>query len=400
MPLTHWDLSGLPPAAARAELGLRADELQGSLHLGDGPILRVAYFDFGAGAPGRLLWTIHHLVVDGVSWRILLEDLQLAYGALEAGEAVGLAAGTTSYGAWAQGLVAAAGALEEGEGAYWRDLAGAPAPAPLPLDGDGGADLAAEAETVTFELGAEATRQLLQEVPGAYNTRVDDALLAAVARAFAGWTGEASLLLDLEGHGREDLVPGADLSRTVGWFTSIYPVLLQLGPAGSPGDDLRRTKECLRSTPGKGVGFGVLRYLGSEGMRGALAAAPRPQVAFNYLGQLDQVLDAAAWLRPAGEPGGRGSAAVNGRSHLLEINGQVLGGRLSLEWTFSRAGFRRSTVEALAAACGSALEGLIEHCRAEEAGGYTPSDFPEMDLSQEDLDELMDELGATLEERS
>src|SRR6185369_7173703 len=159
---------------------------------------------------------------------------------------------------------------------------------PLPVVRTNGARLVntentvASARQLVAELDEETTRALLQDVPAAYHTQINDALLTALAQAFAGWTREPRLLLDLEGHGREE-VDGADLSRTVGWLTAIYPVVLELERRDRPpGDALKSIKEQLRAVPRKGLGYGLLRYLGDEATAAALAALPAPQVAFNY----------------------------------------------------------------------------------------------------------------------
>jgi amino acid adenylation domain-containing protein/non-ribosomal peptide synthase protein (TIGR01720 family) len=376
VPLHLEDLSALPSADAAREMEAACGRLQASMDLEAGPLFRAALFDLGA-AGQRLLLAIHHLAVDGVSWRVLLEDLEAALDAAEAGAAPGFSPKTTSYRRWAVRLAEhAASAAMAAEAAYWAAAVPADAPA-LPVDHSGGDNRVETAGVVTAELDEGDTRALLQEVPPVYRTRVDEALLAALARAFGRWTGEDRLLVDLEGHGREDLFSDVDLTRTVGWFTSIYPVLLDLRGAPGEGDALRAVKEQLRAVPGRGVGYGILRWLSPDaGVRASLRALPAPQVAFHYLGQADSSVSGEAAFARAPEPTGptshpRGSR----RAHLLEVNALVEGGRLRCSWAFNEGVHRRETVERLARGFITELRALVEHCRDDGAGGYTPSDF-------------------------
>ncbi|HYY15783.1 MAG TPA: condensation domain-containing protein, partial [Gammaproteobacteria bacterium] len=212
------------------------------------------------------------------------------------------------------------------------------------------------------------------------------------------WTGAGSLLLDLEGHGREELFAEVDLSRTVGWFTSLFPVRLELG-GEEPGEALKAVKEQLRRIPNKGLGYGVLRYLHPETqVRAALQALPAAEVSFNYLGQLDQTLSESSLFRPARESSGPPQSPLGRRPHLLEVNGWVAEGRLHLQWSYSERVHRRATVERLAQGFLEALEALIVHCQSPEAGGYTLSDFPLAQLDQDELDKAFEEVEFEFEE--
>ena len=212
-------------------------------------------------------------------------------------------------------------------------------------------------------------------MPQAYNTQINDALLTALLLAVARWTGGRSILVDLEGHGREELFDDLDLTRTVGWFTSMYPVLLELSGAG-PGEALTAVKERLRAIPGRGVGYGLLRYLrGDADLAARLCALPRADVAFNYLGQLDQAVPEDAGLSMARESAGRSRSPRGARTHLLDIVARVLGGRLQTTFTFSEGVHRRETIEAFGEGFQASLRSIIAHCEAPDAGGYTPSDF-------------------------
>ncbi len=387
------DLSNLTQAEQSKAIELKADEIQRSLNLADGPLLRVVLFNLGKSSPGRLLIVIHHLAVDGISWRILLEDLAGAYKQLDSGNNIELPAKTTSFKDWAIRLQDYACAQElHSELDYWLHSRSF-AVAPLPLDSPAVAseNTVGSSQIVSISLSREQTRTLLQDVPGAYNTQINDVLLTALVQSFAGWTGYDSLLIELEGHGREDLFEDVDLSRTVGWFTSLFPVCLKLGNLHHPGESLKSVKEQLRGIPNRGIGYGILRYLNPD-INKKLEGVAQAQVSFNYLGQFDQTHLAPLGWKYAQESSGSIHSSKGQRRHLLNVNGLVIEGRLQMEWKYSEAFHHQATVENLANNYVKVLEAIIDHCLSPEAGGYTPSDFPEVGLSQEALDELLAEI--------
>ncbi|MDG3632425.1 condensation domain-containing protein, partial [Pseudomonas aeruginosa] len=355
------------------------EEAQRSLDLEQGPLLRALLVDMADGSQ-RLLLVIHHLAVDGVSWRILLEDLQRLYADLDAD----LGPRSSSYQAWSRHLHEQAGArLDELD--YWQAQLH-DAPHALPCENPHGALENRHERKLVLTLDAERTRQLLQEAPAAYRTQVNDLLLTALARATCRWSGDASVLVQLEGHGREDLGEAIDLSRTVGWFTSLFP--LRLTPAADLGESLKAIKEQLRGVPDKGVGYGLLRYLAGEEAATRLAALPQPRITFNYLGRFDRQFDGAALLVPATESAGAAQDPCAPLANWLSIEGQVYGGELSLHWSFSREMFAEATVQRLVDDYARELHALIEHCCQEGNVGATPSDFPLATLRQEQLDRL------------
>ncbi|MEM1293317.1 MAG: amino acid adenylation domain-containing protein, partial [Cyanobacteria bacterium P01_H01_bin.162] len=376
----------LPEAIAKT-----ARELQGGFDLATGPLLKVAYFE--VADERRLLLVCHHLAIDGVSWRILLEDLRLVYGQLEQGQPAQLPPKTTSFKQWAERLSASAETVElEAEKSYWQSLLDFPIE-PLPRDFDSDGNRMVIADRVTVSLSEDDTRRLLQEVPRAYSAQINDLLLTALVLAVESWTGTRQLQLELEGHGREDL-PGEwstdiDLTRTVGWFTSLFPVRLDLRGDATLGAALKQVKETLRAVPNGGLGYGIWRYLHSH----PLPATPT-EVRFNYLGQLDQALAADDWFAPASESTAAARSPQDQRTALLEIDGLVSRGQLRLNWTYSTAIHQHATIAHLAEAFLDALRQLIDYClTADEDAGYTPSDFPHMQLSQGELDDLLADLG-------
>ena len=367
-------------------LEVLANEAQRSLNLCDGPLMRALLVTLDDGSQ-RLLLVVHHLVVDGVSWRILFEDLQSVYRQILAGETWQLPARTSAAKVWAQHLQTDAHSAElQAELGYWQQqLQGADAA--LPWDNPNGGLQNKHALTVRTQLDKDLTRQLLQAAPAAYRTQVNDVLLTALARVMVRWTGADSALIQLEGHGREELFYGVDLTRTVGWFTSVFPA--KLSPAAGLGESLKQIKEQLRAIPNKGIGFGALAYLGDEQARKALGKLPVPRLTFNYLGQFDgSFTEADALFVPSSEAGGEELSGEAPLASPLALNGQVYGGELHLDWTFSGEMFCEASIQRLADDYAQELSALIAHCCQSGNHGVTPSDFPLAHLSQQQLDAL------------
>ncbi|MFI9050850.1 amino acid adenylation domain-containing protein [Streptomyces sp. NPDC053427] len=379
----HTDLTGLPSTARPAERDRLVAEAQRGLNLTEGPLLRALSFALGAADGSQLVLVTHHLVVDAVSWRVLLEDLVTAYGQVSSGAPVDLGPKTTPFLEWASRLRehAEGGGFDE-ELAYWSAV-GEDVPTALPVqEGTPG-----ELRIRSAELSAEATRKLLQRVPAAYRTRVNEVLLAVLGRVLGEWTGQQRVLVDVEGHGREEIFEGVDLSRTVGWFTTVFPVELP-GEAAAGWDVLvKSVKENLRSVPDRGLGHGALRHL-----TGALPARS-PQVSFNYLGQFDTAGGSAdsegALFRETGFVQDGDTSPLDGRAYGLDVVGRVADGRLVMEWGWADGVFAEETVDRLASGFMSALEEFLAHCETPEAGGCTPSDFPLSGLDQAGVDRVV-----------
>ncbi|WP_331710117.1 condensation domain-containing protein, partial [Methylomonas koyamae] len=353
-----------------------ANQAQRSLDLQNGPLLRAVSIRVADGSQ-RLLLVVHHLVVDGVSWRILLEDLQALYNGNQA-----LPAKTVSFKQWTQRLqdYAASVALNR-QLSYWLALAEAGADE-LPRDFPQDVGSFADARTLCLTISAETTRQLLKQAPAAYRTQVNDLLLTALARVLCRWSGRDRVLIELESHGREDLFEDTDLSRSVGWFTSVYPVCLSA--IADSGAAIKSVKEQLRSVPGGGLGFGVLKYLAEPAVQAQLAALPQPRVSFNYFGQLDAE---QALFEVAPETAGDDRDPAVPLPFWLEINAQVLAGELELRWRYSENQYRTATVQSFLDEYHNELNTLVEHCLS-GAKGATPADFPLAGLSQPQIDAL------------
>ncbi|HVW83946.1 MAG TPA: amino acid adenylation domain-containing protein, partial [Bryobacteraceae bacterium] len=392
--LTWVDLASLDESAQRRHIETAAATMQASLDLENGPIWRIAYFNLGSARSGRLLVIVHHIAVDGISWRPLLEDLETAYRQLRAAQPVALPPKTTSFKTWAERLSgwahseAAAKDLE-----WWQSVVASASSKDswefADTDESPSDDTEGSAATLQLALSRNETDALLHLVPSAYNTRINDTLLTALARAWAACNGSHSLFTNLEGHGRENLFDDVDLSRTAGWFTSIFPVRLELPATGEqwqPGEALKSVKEQLRRIPRQGISYGVLRYLAPDS---GLSAMPEPRMVFNYLGQFDQVLAGSKMLRFAPESAGPWHSPKQVRCHALEINAMVIQGSLEVSWTFRRGPRREAHVRRLANEFQKALNELIVHCQSPRAGGRTPSDFPLARLDQPELDRLL-----------
>ncbi|SCX59800.1 non-ribosomal peptide synthetase [Variovorax sp. EL159] len=368
-------------AGDAAQIEALCEEAQRSLDLAQGSLIRALVIELPEGE-SRLLLAIHHLVVDGVSWRILLEDLQDAYRQSLAGQPVALPAKTSSYKDWSLALQGYAAAHGD-EIDHWRALTDVPAS--LPCAHPQASNTAQDQQTVELQLDKATTDALLKDAPAAYRTQANDLLLTALGRALCTWSGHTRILIDLEGHGREDLFAHIDLSRTVGWFTALFPVAL--APQGEIGEAIKRVKESLRRIPNKGLGHGVFKHAGDAAQQQALQAVPKAQVVFNYLGQFDGGFDERAQWMPAQESSG---APVDGGApltHEFSVNGQVFDGVLTLRVSYSVARHERAAVEGWVQRFRQELEALVRHCTS-GARGVTPSDFPLAKLDQQQLDAL------------
>jgi amino acid adenylation domain-containing protein/non-ribosomal peptide synthase protein (TIGR01720 family) len=389
VPLEWIAFDAVPDDSLGNAIAAAVAALQSTLSL-SGPVVRLAHIGCGTHRTARLALIVHHLVVDGVSWRILVEDLMRAYRDAAHGAAPALPAKTSSYRRWSERLIELAGSPEAAnERAYWRSVLQGPI-ACLPTDFDhAGPNNEDSLETLSVRLDAAATRSLLQQVPRAYGTQVNDALLAALAVSCADWSGDLPVLVALEGHGREDIGGDLDLTRTVGWFTSIYPVKLPVAAGAPLSDILRATKEMLRQVPRKGVGYGVLRYLTAEGLPSPTGT---PGILFNYFGQFDQVVAGIPELRFARERCGPWRSPRAQRTHALQVTAIVAHGALEVRWHYSRNLHRRETIEAMANRYAAALRDLVAHCLGVAKRRYTPSDFPLARLGQEGLDRVAAEV--------
>ena len=378
-PFHSVDLRDLPILAQTAELEARIRRYQESLDLTAGPLTRLVLLYLSDGL--RLFWCVHHLLVDGVSWHILLEDLSTAYRQAVARQPSSLPAKTSSFKLWADRLAAyARTAAATADKPTWQAIRRQH----LPVDYPGGQNRLEQIRRHTMSWDVDFTQRLLEDSPAAYRTRANEILLTALTLTLCEWSGEPGCVVDVEGHGRTSLFADLDLSRTVGWFTAIYPVALTLPePTGKPQADLARAlqtvKEELRGVAHDGVGYGVLTQLCGETL-------PHGEILFNYLGQLDPAV-AGTVFEFASEDPANNIAERGPRRHLIDIDGSVRRGMLHLTWSYSGGCYRQQTIAALAARFATHLDSLVSHC-CSGARGITPSDVALADMSQDALDEL------------
>ncbi|WP_329268215.1 non-ribosomal peptide synthase/polyketide synthase [Streptomyces sp. NBC_01451] len=371
------DVAGTDEAGLREIVAEQARAAQSRLDPDAGRMIQGVWFDAGPDTPGRLLLLIHHLVVDGVSWRVLLPDLATAWGAVREGRTPALAPVDLSFRRWSELLAQrAVEPVSEDELPLWQGVLADVEPLPLlrPLDPE--RDVTEASRHLSLTLPADGTQPLLSRVPAAFGAGVNDVLLTALALAVADWRGSpsgGSVLVDLEGHGREDELAGdADLSRTVGWFTTVVPVRLDTGAvdladalAGGPALDsaLARVREQLTAPPASGIGHGLLRYLNPE-TGPVLARLPRPQIEFNYMGRFG-VPESTDWsYAPEADASDLEADPGMPLSHALTVNALTEdrpgGPELSAHWTYAPGVLPEEAVRDLAERWFRALRALVD----------------------------------------
>ncbi|MCY8758637.1 lichenysin non-ribosomal peptide synthetase LicA [Bacillus haynesii] len=361
-----------------------SNRIQSSIDLTEGPLLKAAIFKTDQG--DHLLIVIHHLVVDGISWRILLEDFAAGYAQAEKGEPIILQEKTHSFAEYAARLKEYAGSKAFAkEIGYWQEIEQAETAA-LPKDDEAEDKRMRHTKTAEFSLSKEETEQLMTKVHEAYSTEMNDILLTALGLALKEWTGQEDFIICLEGHGREDIIDGLNISRTVGWFTSQFPVLIQMGHSEDIGYQIKQIKEELRHIPNKGIGYGIYRYLTEEGKE---AQPIKYDISFNYLGQFTEMTDSGLFTRstlPSGDP----LSPETEKPNALDIVGYIENGILTMSIAYHSLEYKESTVVAVAASFKTYLLQLIGHCLERDGGELTPSDLGDDELTLEELDKLME----------
>src|SRR5215204_899529 len=370
----------------------KANKYQRNLNITRGELIRMVLFNTPASeTKNRLLIVIHHLAVDGISWRVLLEDLEILLTEIKNGKSGGPGNKSSSYRQWFEAL------KQFGESntllsqkRYWEKTTGIYRPVTTDTNYNGRVrvkDIGHQLVTVE----SSNTQVLLHEVPRVYHTEINDLLLSALAKTLCNWQRTDSIVIGLEGHGREQIAEGLDISRTVGWFTSMYPVLLDLRTAKGPGETIKEVKEQLRQVPDKGLGFGVLKYLKKDEK---YVSRQQWDIIFNYFGQLDNVVENGKWLSAASESRGVGMSEKHEVNELISINAMIRNGQLVLDWGYSKLHFTEETILTLTNEYKSNLELLIAHCIAGGRSGttFTPSDYGlGSETTNTELDAFLDE---------
>ncbi|MFD2671574.1 amino acid adenylation domain-containing protein [Marinicrinis sediminis] len=368
------------------EAGIFTQQLQSSLNLQEGPLVKLGLI---RAEPGdHLLIVVHHLVMDGISWRILFEDLATAYGQLQSGLSIQLPPKTDSYKSWAAACSDYATSPEMlREQAYWREVESMDM-APLPKDTYNGDIRVLNNQTAHFALPMADTSLLMGPVHHAYRTEINDVLLTAIGLAVKKWASRQQILVCLEGHGREEELTDLDTSRTIGWFTSTFPVILNMSHDESLSYQLKSVKESLRRVPKKGAGYGILKYLTPAAYKPDMTFQLQPEIKFNYLGQFDEDVQTDVFqLSPLSH--GQTASPESRREVALDIGGIVENGVFTLSITYSQGEYTAGTIAHIGHLFIESLQQIIQHCMEKETTEMTPSDVGGEDVSIEELDAIL-----------
>jgi non-ribosomal peptide synthase protein (TIGR01720 family) len=379
---TLIDLTGASADEIDSTIEAKSIALQINQDLSKSGLFQILFFKCGQGNKNKLLLVGHHLLVDTISWQILVSDLESIYSQLSRDEEIALPSKTTSYPKWGNHLngLSTSGEFDD-EIEFWKEQNYSEK---FPIDFDSHLPIDEKSiKTLALEIDLAATENLLRNSNEAYHTKTEELLIAALMLSFEKWAGIRSLCLGLERHGRK--YSKLDLSNTVGWFTTYFPVSLKIEDGTKFKSSIISIKEKLRSIPNEGIGFGVLRYLKKVG-----GLMQKPPVIFNFLGNQkpfdSKVLGKGKFI----SKGVR--SAESERHHLLEINAYIGEGHLNLQFSYSEQFHKHETIQNLIEVFENELHQVIEHCSSRETSEYSPSDFPEADLSQDDLDNLLNQI--------
>ncbi|MGG5776138.1 plipastatin non-ribosomal peptide synthetase PpsC [Bacillus subtilis] len=361
-------------------------DLQQSINLQEGPLLHAALFKTLTG--DYLFLAIHHLVVDGVSWRILLEDLSAGYQQAAAGQTIQLPPKTDSYQEYARRIQEYAQSSKLiREEAYWRTVEEQQA-AELPYEIPHHLNIDfSKRDSLSFSLTEADTAVLLQNVNYAYGTDTQDILLTAASLAICEWTGGSKLRIAMEGHGREHLLPELDISRTVGWFTSMYPALISFeNHRDELGTSVKTVKDTLGRIPNKGVGYGMLKYL-THPENKSITFSKTPEISFNYLGQFNDI-ERQDTFRPSSLGSGKDITHTWKREQIIEMSAMAADKKLHFNLSYPPARFHKNTMEQLINRIEHFLLDIMKHCAGQQKAEKTLSDFSSQSLTAEDLDSI------------
>ena len=379
---TSIDLTGSSPVEMDSTIEAKSIELQANQELSKPGLFQTLFFKCGQGNQNKMLLIAHHLLVDNISWQILLSDLESIYVQISRDEEITLFSKTTSYHKWGNHLVELSKSGEfDDEIEFWKEQNDSDK---IPVDIDSFLPVVEKSiKSISLEIDSATTENLLRNSNETYHTKTEELLITALMLGFEKWADIKTLCLGLEKHGRK--YSEMDLSDTVGWFTTYFPVSLKIEDGTKFKSSIISIKEKLRSIPNGGIGFGALCYL-----KKLEALTQKPQVIFNFLGNQNpfdsKVLGKGNFI----SKGVR--SAESERHHLLEINGFIEVGRLNLQFSFSEKFHKQETIQNLIELFEGALRKLIEHCSLQERSEFSPSDFPEADLNQDDLDKLLNQI--------
>lgn len=361
-----------------------ANNIQASMDLENGPLVKVALFKTKEG--DHLLMAIHHHVVDGVSWRIILEDLSNGYKALKEGEKVELPSKTTSFKEWSEKQYEYSNSkklLKELK--YWKEVTDKSVEQ-IPRDKEIKGSTFKDKKNIIVKLNTEDTKNLLKESNRAYNTEINDILIGSLGIAARKWKGLNNLAITLEGHGREDILKDVDITRTIGWFTTTYPVVLDLNQENI-GKSIKKTKEILRKVPDKGIGYGILKQLTSCKNKNNEEMELKTDIGFNYLGQFDEDTNNEVFKNsnmPTGNSLGQEFKLLNS----IEINSMISDGELNIDISYNSLEYNESSIENFGDLYKQSLITVVKHCMEKEETEYIGVDYGVNEYSIEEIDEL------------
>ena len=362
-----------------------ANMMHSSIDLCKGPLVKLGLFKTAEG--DHLLIIIHHLTIDGVSWRILFEDLAAGYAQAANNEEISLVDKTDSFKKWSEKLQTnACGKELMREEEYWDRLEETDT-AVLPKDNIAQENKMMDSNILSMDLSEADTKRLLSNVNRAYNTEINDILLTALGLAVKEWTGEDRTLVNMEGHGREEIFEDIDVTRTVGWFTTIYPVILDMAKSYDLSYQIKAVKESLRHIPNRGIGYGIIKYLVPEEKKGGMKFILKPEISFNYLGQIDSDVETAMFsISPFGM--GQAVSPKMERRYVFDINGMIAGGKLVSTFNYNKYEYNESTVLKLIEGYKKNLLTVINHCEGKKEAEISPSDLIYNEFSIEEFQEI------------
>ncbi|WP_459478622.1 amino acid adenylation domain-containing protein [Clostridium saccharoperbutylacetonicum] len=368
------------------EVEALSNKIQEGLSLEKGILVKLGVFKTNKG--DHLLIAIHHMIIDGISWRILLEDLEKAYKSIKCGKQVVLPQKTTSYKAWVKKLYEYSNSKELlREKEYWSNLESVDIKE-LPKDFSKSKSIVGNSKNITISLSRGETERLLRKTNKAYNTDINDILLCSLGLAVKQWSKNDEILIGLEGHGREEIIEEVSINRTIGWFTSTCPVILDMKNSDDIGYSIKYTKETLRHIPNKGVGYGILKYLTNFENKKDISLKLNPEIGFNYLGEFGKSSDETLF-KFSDLSSGKAISEQNEKINSIEINGFVIDGELKFIINYGIEEYKQETIEKLTELYRKKLLEIIEHCELMKEVERTPWDYGDKELKIEDLNKIL-----------
>ncbi len=387
IPLTVVDLQHQSESSLLTTINQHADSANKEFALDRAPLLRFVLFRTSQGSSDRLLCVIHHLIADGESLRILLEDFARLIQQITHQQTLSLAQKTSSLKTWALGLQSHVESdVVKTEIAWWQNQTDKNFQLPIDFLDNEATNRVHTIDTVSLQLDPEETHQLLRDVLQTYNSQINAVLLTSLSFALNNWTGCERVFVDMEGHGREALFDDIDLSRTIGWFTTVFPLALAFDHSMEAGDSVRAMQKQLELLPANGIGHGLLQYLSADSsLRSEFANANSTQICFNYLGKVEKQYGTFSIEQMRC---GEAHSLDGNRIYLLDINAQIYEDCLHIDWAYNDTLHRRETIENLCNNQLKWLKKLITESQSSNSRSPTPDDFPLANLDQEQLDGL------------